>query len=160
MWLIFFSSLIIVSSLVIFFSGSPYFALFGVLLQALAFSMFLCFYGFPFFGLLIVLIYVGGMLIVFLFSTILCAERFPEIKGFELFIFWFGLSFLFCPLIGSWEPSLLGFSYTAISSELELGEIFGLLGIFTFLVALVLLLALIVVLSLGFEHTKLSLRKL
>jgi NADH-quinone oxidoreductase subunit J len=72
------TSLLIGGRAIVLFRRSPYFGIFGVLVQALGFSGLLCFFGAPFFGLLLVLVYVGGMLVVFLFSTVLSAERYPE----------------------------------------------------------------------------------
>ena len=79
-------SLIIFGGLIILFRGSPYFGLFGVLVQSLGYSIYLFFGELPFFGLLVILVYVGGMLVVFLFSTILSAERYPGSRWVEFVV--------------------------------------------------------------------------
>nr|YP_009680570.1 NADH dehydrogenase subunit 6 [Ophioplocus japonicus]QDH07344.1 NADH dehydrogenase subunit 6 [Ophioplocus japonicus] len=147
--------------LLLVFSSSPFFGVFGILVQALSFSILLCLYGSPFFGLLVILIYIGGMMVVFLFSTILSAERYPSIGVWEAFLFWFGLGVLICPLVCSWKVSLESMGFLALELEAgSFGEIFGSLSVFTCLVAVVLLVALMVVLTFGFEHSRGSLRKL
>nr|UKG23817.1 NADH dehydrogenase subunit 6 [Asteroschema tubiferum] len=153
-------SFLVGGSLMVLWSRSPYYSVFGVLLQSLGYSLFLGFSEFPFFGLIILLVYVGGMLVVFLFSTVLSAERYPSSSFLEMFVFWLGLSLLSFPNLFLWFPSSFKFSFFTLSKESEMGEIMGNFGMVTCLVAIVLLVALMVVFSLCFEHGRESLRKL
>nr|YP_009730161.1 NADH dehydrogenase subunit 6 [Amphiura sinicola]QHT54217.1 NADH dehydrogenase subunit 6 [Amphiura sinicola] len=141
-------------------SRSPYFGIFGVLLQSLGYSGICCLLGASFFGLLIVLVYIGGMMVVFLFSTILSAERHPSSSWLSSLIN-FLLLLTISPFLWTYSGTL-NFPLTLVSlnSESVLGEVFGLFGLFTLLVGIILLWALIVVLLFGFEHSRNSLRKL
>jgi uncharacterized protein (DUF58 family) len=58
----------------------------GNLPQVLGLTYFLCFFGVLFIVLLLALVCVGGMLVVFLFFTVLSAERYPELRGEEAFL--------------------------------------------------------------------------
>lgn len=90
---------VVLGSMVILFSISPYFGIFGVLLQSVRLSGLLCFFGSPLISLLLIVIYIGGMLVVFLFSRVLCAEPYPEIDGFKVALCFLGLFILVFPLI-------------------------------------------------------------
>ena len=90
---------LLVGSIILLFRGSPYFGLFGVLLQSIGFSLYFFLLGLPFFGLLVILVYVGGMLVVFLFSTILSAERYPGSRWREFLIFSFLIILLVTPRV-------------------------------------------------------------
>nr|YP_010120069.1 NADH dehydrogenase subunit 6 [Amphioplus laevis]QRC36800.1 NADH dehydrogenase subunit 6 [Amphioplus laevis] len=159
MLMLFISSLIL-GGLVVFSARSPYYGIFGILLQAISFSGLFCIFGFPFFGLLMILIYVGGMLIIFLFSTVLSAERYPESGWLEVVFFWVSFSLLSYPLVDSWGGELNSLSSLGLGNEAGLGEVFSLFGSLTVLVVVVLLVALMVVLAFGFENSEESLRKL
>merc|ERR1719474_978481 len=76
-------------------------------LQAVRLSGLLCFFGCPMIGLLLVVIYIGGMLVVFLFSSVLCAEPYPEIQGLKVVVCFLGLFILISPLVTSWDPEIL-----------------------------------------------------
>nr|YP_011015310.1 NADH dehydrogenase subunit 6 [Stegophiura sladeni]UFQ25373.1 NADH dehydrogenase subunit 6 [Stegophiura sladeni] len=154
------TGIILVGGLVLMFSGSPYYGLFGILVQSVGFSLFLFLWGLPFFSLLLVLIYIGGMMVVFLFSTILSAERFPGFSWVEVFIFFWGLLVLVLPNNYVWHFGDLGYSMSSLCSELGFSGVFGDLGVVTCLIAYILLVALVIVLVLAFEHGQLSLRKL
>ena len=153
--------LIIGGKCVVFFRRSPFFGIFGVLVQALAFACLLCLYACPFFGLLLILVYIGGMLIIFLFSTILRAERYPESGWKETLIFWVGLCMVVLPVVFSWEVTLdlLKREERGRHSYL-LGKVLVEFSFFTIIVVIILLIALIVVLKFCFEHTQRALRKL
>nr|UEP17959.1 NADH dehydrogenase subunit 6 [Ophiocreas oedipus] len=153
-------SFLVGGSLMVLWSRSPYYSVFGVLIQSLSYSIFLCLSGFPFFGLILLLVYVGGMLVVFLFSTVLSAERYPSSSFLEAVAFWLGVSLLSFPYLFLWFPRSFSFSLFSLSSECEMGEIMGNFGSVTCLVAIILLVALMVVFSLCFEHGQGSLRKL
>nr|YP_009545879.1 NADH dehydrogenase subunit 6 [Ophioplinthus brevirima]AYO99671.1 NADH dehydrogenase subunit 6 [Ophioplinthus brevirima] len=152
--------MVLFGGLVLVFSGSPYYGLFGVLIQSVGFSLYLFLWGLPFFSLLLVLIYIGGMLIVFLFSTILSAERFPGSSWVEVLVFLLGGLALLIPVSYSWHFGDLLVSLCSLTSELGFLGVFGDLWVVTCLVALILLLALVVVLVVAFEHGKVSLRSL
>ena len=143
------------------FSHSPFFGVFGVLLHALGHSGLLCLLGVPFFSLLTIVIYVGGMLIVFLFSTVLSAERYPEFDFFLFCMCFLGLFLLRFPLVGG---SSYGVSKAESFAGLVLTEGFfrqyACFGSITCLVGVVLLMALVAVLEFGFEHSRGALRKL
>lgn len=142
------------------FSISPYFGIFGVLLQSISLARFLCYLGCPLFGLLIIIIYVGGMMVVFLFSTILCAEPYPELYFVEAVVFGFGVYFLVYPFVFFWFPREKLHRFLGLSRELGLSSLFTSYGGLTCFVAILLLVSLVVVLVLGFEHSRGRLRKL
>nr|YP_009545832.1 NADH dehydrogenase subunit 6 [Gorgonocephalus chilensis]AYO99624.1 NADH dehydrogenase subunit 6 [Gorgonocephalus chilensis] len=152
--------MVIGGSLIVLWSSSPYYGVLGVLLQSLGYSLFLCFFGFPFFGLIFLLVYVGGMLIVFLFSTVLSAERYPSSSVLEMLFFLLASNLLILPYLELWFPIVLKFSMITLSVENQLGEIMGFLGGLTCLIAIILLVSLMVVFSLCFEHECANLRKL
>jgi NADH:ubiquinone oxidoreductase subunit 6 (subunit J) len=110
---------------------------------------------------LLVLVYIGGMLIIFLFSTVLRAERYPESGWQEFMIFWPIVCLLSYPFLKmTWAVKERGVSQVVLIKESGLGTVFGDFGIYTCVVAFILLVALIVVLVLGFEHGRETLRKL
>lgn len=153
-------TLILLGSLILVFRGSPYFGLFGVLIQSIGFSLYLFLCGLPFFSLLIVLVYIGGMMIVFLFSTILSAERYPGSSWREFLIFSLCLILIITPIISLWYPRGFFLSKVSLRSELGYREVFKNLGTITCIIAFILLISLVVVLVIGFEHRQRSLRKL
>jgi len=146
--------------LLLVFSHSPFFRVFGVLLHALSHGSLLCLLGLPFFGLLMLIVYVGGMLVVFLFSTVLSAERYPEFDLGVFFVFFFGGFILSLPLLG-WVSGL-GRGETFVGLVLTEGFVgqYGCFGYMTCVVGVILLMGLIVVLEFGFEHSRGALRKL
>jgi len=151
---------IILGGRIVLFRQSPYFGIFGVLIQALSLARLLSLFGFPFFALLLVLIYVGGMLIIFLFSTVLSAERYPSSGWEQILVFSFILRLCAFPIISCWAPSLEALSRLTLYSENILGVAFGPFGYITLLVVYILLIALVVVLYFGFEHSRESIRKI
>ena len=146
--------------LLLIFSYSPFFGVFGVLLHSIAHACLLCLLGVPFFALLMVVVYVGGMLIVFLFSTVLSAERYPEFDYVLFLVFLRGRFVLTLPFLS--ETS--GVRKRERLRSLVLTEGFtsqySSFALLTCLVGLILLVALVVVLEFGFEHSRGCLRKL
>nr|UPP55914.1 NADH dehydrogenase subunit 6 [Brisinga sp. SS-2022] len=79
--------LMLLGSTFVFYSLSPYYGALGLLIVAVA-SCFLCsLINLSFVALVLLLIYVGGMLVVFVYSTALSAERYPMISNIkEVFV--------------------------------------------------------------------------
>nr|YP_003457199.1 NADH dehydrogenase subunit 6 [Astrospartus mediterraneus]CBH40160.1 NADH dehydrogenase subunit 6 [Astrospartus mediterraneus] len=151
---------IISGSVIVLWSSSPYYSVLGVLLQSLGYCFFLCFFGFPFFGLIFLLVYVGGMMVVFLFSTVLSAERYLNSSILEVLFFLFSFNIIILPYLEFLFPWIYGFSFLSLSKEIQVCELMGSLMFLTCLVAFILFVSLLVVFSLCFEHGRVSLRKL
>nr|QEZ90473.1 NADH dehydrogenase subunit 6 [Archaster typicus] len=89
-------------STLVFYSLSPYYGALGLVMVSIS-GCFLCaLFGFSFVAMVLVLIYMGGMLVVFVYSTAISAERYPVVGGIgEVFVLsllvvsWVFLSFNF-----------------------------------------------------------------
>nr|YP_010700929.1 NADH dehydrogenase subunit 6 [Ctenodiscus crispatus]WCI21144.1 NADH dehydrogenase subunit 6 [Ctenodiscus crispatus] len=71
----------IFGSTLVFYSISPYYGALGLVLVALAGCIFSSLLGLSFIALVLVLIYMGGMLVVFVYSTAISAERYPVVSN-------------------------------------------------------------------------------
>nr|YP_009542028.1 NADH dehydrogenase subunit 6 [Freyastera benthophila]AYR06728.1 NADH dehydrogenase subunit 6 [Freyastera benthophila] len=103
--------LMFLGSTFVFYSLSPYYGALGLVLVAVS-GCFLCsLMGLSFMALILLLIYIGGMLVVFVYSTALSAERYPVISNFKevillccILILWvfFGFDLLLDGIILGW----------------------------------------------------------
>nr|ACU00324.1 NADH dehydrogenase subunit 6 [Pseudobranchus axanthus] len=60
---------------------SPYFAAFGLVLSAVSSCLVLVYLGISFLSLVLMLVYLGGMLVVFAYSSSLAADLYPKAWG-------------------------------------------------------------------------------
>lgn len=60
---------------------SPYFAAFGLILASISGCCLLIDFGVSFLSLILLLIYLGGIMVVFAYSASLAAEPYPEAWG-------------------------------------------------------------------------------
>nr|AJE61455.1 NADH dehydrogenase subunit 6 [Batrachuperus pinchonii] len=89
---------------------SPYFAALGLVLAAVCGCWVLVELGMPFLSLVLLLIYLGGMLVVFAYSASLAAEPYPEAWGsWSVFVY---IMFYFLMII-------LGFIFFNCNISLE-----------------------------------------
>ena len=65
----------------VFYRLSPYYGALGLVLVALSGCIISGLLGVSFMALILVLIYMGGMLVVFVYSTVISAERYPVVRG-------------------------------------------------------------------------------
>ena len=65
----------------VFYRLSPYYGALGLVLVALSGCMMIGLLGVSFMALVLILVYMGGMLIVFVYSTAISAERYPMVRG-------------------------------------------------------------------------------
>nr|YP_097152.1 NADH dehydrogenase subunit 6 [Thorius n. sp. RLM-2004]AAU20589.1 NADH dehydrogenase subunit 6 [Thorius n. sp. RLM-2004] len=72
---------LIVGLIAVASNPSPYFAAFGLVLGAVCGCCILVDFGVSFLSLILLLIYLGGMLVVFAYSASLAAEPYPEAWG-------------------------------------------------------------------------------
>lgn len=64
-----------------FYSLSPYYGALGLVIVAIGGCVLLRLLGLSFMALILLLMYLGGMLVVFVYSTALSAERYPVISN-------------------------------------------------------------------------------
>nr|YP_003457266.1 NADH dehydrogenase subunit 6 [Holothuria forskali]CBH40175.1 NADH dehydrogenase subunit 6 [Holothuria forskali] len=79
--------LLLFGSTLVFYSLSPYYAALGLVLTSLFGCVVLSCLGLSFMALLLLLIYMGGMMVVFVYSSALSADRYPVVSNLgEVFI--------------------------------------------------------------------------
>lgn len=64
----------------VFYRLSPYYGALGLVVVAVSGCALCSLIGMSFMALVLLLIYMGGMLVVFVYSTALSAERYPMIR--------------------------------------------------------------------------------
>ena len=76
-----------------FYRLSPYYSALGLVLVSVSGCVVLRLLGTSFLALTLLIVYMGGMLVVFAYSSAISAERFPQVRNLREVI---GLSFLLC----------------------------------------------------------------
>nr|QFS00174.1 NADH dehydrogenase subunit 6 [Sinaechinocyamus mai] len=135
----------LIGSTLVFYSLSPYYSALGLVIVSVSGCIVLSLLGGAFIAMILLLVYMGGMLVVFAYSSAISADRFPAVSNISEVI---GLSFLF----GSWVTlsfdNFQDFSNdlcSVVSGESLLGGgsfyneggVLVILGVFVLLVALV-----------------------
>ncbi len=67
----------------VFYSLSPYYGALGLVVVSMSGCVLCSLVGLSFMALVLLLIYVGGMLVVFVYSRALSAERYPVVRKFK-----------------------------------------------------------------------------
>nr|YP_009917946.1 NADH dehydrogenase subunit 6 [Echinothrix calamaris]QLM01981.1 NADH dehydrogenase subunit 6 [Echinothrix calamaris] len=135
----------LMGSVLVFYSLSPYYSALGLVLVSVSGCVVLGLLGASFLALTLLIVYMGGMLVVFAYSSAISAERFPLVNNLGEVI---GLSFLLCSWVFvSFENLQDGYTLNAgiCSSEVLLGggTFYGfggslvIVGVFVLLIALV-----------------------
>nr|YP_009110247.1 NADH dehydrogenase subunit 6 [Aphelasterias japonica]AIW65068.1 NADH dehydrogenase subunit 6 [Aphelasterias japonica] len=90
----------LLGSTLVFYSLSPYYGALGLVIVAMAGCVLCSLVGLSFMALVLLLIYVGGMLVVFVYSSALSAERYPVVSNikevlvlFFILVLWISLNF-------------------------------------------------------------------
>nr|WFD61127.1 NADH dehydrogenase subunit 6 [Ptilometra sp. DH-R] len=73
--------IILFGSSLVFYSISPYFSALGLVTVSISGCLLLSHLGISFLALILLLVYMGGMLIVFIYSSALTNDRFPTISN-------------------------------------------------------------------------------
>nr|YP_097204.1 NADH dehydrogenase subunit 6 [Batrachoseps attenuatus]AAU20641.1 NADH dehydrogenase subunit 6 [Batrachoseps attenuatus] len=147
---------------------SPYYAAFGLVLGAVCGCWILVDFGISFLSLVLLLIYLGGMMVVFAYSASLAAEPYPEAWGnwsVLIYVFLYIFSMIICFLMfdvssgleGLFSDTGVGLSVT-IDNSVGVGEMYELGAMFLILSGWALLLTLFVVLEITRGMSRGSLR--
>nr|WFD61112.1 NADH dehydrogenase subunit 6 [Capillaster sp. DH-Y2] len=155
---------ILLGTSLVFYSMSPYFSALGLVIVSISSCILLSQNGLNFLALILLLVYMGGMLIVFIYSSALSAERFPTIINNVNEII---LLFLF---IISWTIILFNNSNWNITNNSNITNIVSIEGssylfspnffLFFIFTTYILLITLIAVLNISQETESLTLRAL
>nr|QAU54047.1 NADH dehydrogenase subunit 6 [Aquilonastra batheri] len=152
--MIFYAVLVLMffGSTLVFYSLSPYYGALGLVIVALSGCLLCSLLGFSFVALVMILIYVGGMLVVFVYSTAISAERYPMVSNLNevlflsvLVMFWGFFSFesLVNVNVSSW-------CFEGNSDLVGVSELYNEMGWYLLIGGYVLLIALIVALMITY----------
>ena len=136
----------------VFYSLSPYYGALGLVIVALRGCVISGFLGFSFIALVLILIYMGGMLVVFVYSTAISAERYPIVSKFkEIFILVMLISvWIFIRFDTFLKVDLVGWETLVNLDFIGSRELFKEMGWYLIIGAYILLVALIVALVLTY----------
>nr|YP_009971639.1 NADH dehydrogenase subunit 6 [Colochirus quadrangularis]QNG57234.1 NADH dehydrogenase subunit 6 [Colochirus quadrangularis]QQY85582.1 NADH dehydrogenase subunit 6 [Colochirus quadrangularis] len=152
---------LLLGSTLVFYSISPYYAALGLVVFSLFGCIVLGLCGVSFFALVLLLVYMGGMLVVFIYSSALSADRYPSFNNFWEIILLFLVLVLWVFFV--FEDFLEAGEFIGFTSILDLdclGELYSYGGLYVLFAGLILLVVLIVALIISFESTGVSLRAL
>ena len=129
----------------VFYSLSPYYSALGLVVVSVSGCSVLSLLGGSFIALVLLLVYMGGMLVVFAYSSAISAERFPSIKnlrevvGLSVFLSsWVFLSFdNFHDLRKTFGCIVSGESLVGRRTFYNDGGLLVIVGVFVLLIALV-----------------------
>ena len=135
----------LVGRTLVFYSLSPYYSALGLVVVSVSGCVILGVLGGSFVALVLLLVYMGGMLVVFAYSSAISAERFPsvskfrEVVGLSLFFStWVFLSFdKFQEASNSFFQFVGGERLLGRRTFYKEGGILAILGVFILLIALV-----------------------
>nr|QQY85593.1 NADH dehydrogenase subunit 6 [Holothuria spinifera] len=151
--------LLLFGSTLVFYSLSPYYAALGLVLTSLFGCVVLSSLGLSFLALLLLLIYMGGMMVVFVYSSALSADRYPVVSNLgEVFIIFFLLSvWVFLIFEDLFELGLEGVVVLSLSDLNSLSGLYGVGGFYLLVggVALLVVLVVALVVSWGIESSSL-----
>jgi len=157
----FFLLLLLFGRTLVFYRLSPKYSALGLVVRSMFGCIVLGFCGISFLALVLLLIYMGGMLVVFIYSRALSADLYPTIKNFgEVLILFFLMS---CWVIFIFEDFLdSGFTrgFIGLRDLLCLGELYSLGWIYILIGGLVLFVVLVVALVISYDYSEVSLRAL
>nr|YP_009128911.1 NADH dehydrogenase subunit 6 [Apostichopus californicus]AJT35520.1 NADH dehydrogenase subunit 6 [Apostichopus californicus] len=157
-----FMLLLLLGSTLVFYSLSPYYAALGLMISSLFGCVVLTSLGLTFLALLLLLIYMGGMLVVFVYSSALSADRYPMVSNlgevillFLLLSFW--VLFIFEDFL---ESSTLFKLLSPLNDLSSLSVLYDCGGAYLLIGGLALLVVLIVALVVSYGSSLLALRAL
>nr|YP_009558635.1 NADH dehydrogenase subunit 6 [Benthodytes marianensis]AZZ06736.1 NADH dehydrogenase subunit 6 [Benthodytes marianensis] len=153
---------LLLGSTLVFYSLSPYYAAVGLVITAFFGCITLSVIGLSFIALLFFLIYMGGMLVVFIYSSALSAERFPKVSNLVDVITLFILITLW--IFAVYEPFMeMNLTLNTFNVHSDLNALSGLYsegGIYLLWGGLALLVILVVVLILSLGESVTTLRSI
>nr|YP_010156070.1 NADH dehydrogenase subunit 6 [Actinopyga lecanora]QQY85567.1 NADH dehydrogenase subunit 6 [Actinopyga lecanora]QWE50463.1 NADH dehydrogenase subunit 6 [Actinopyga lecanora] len=154
--------LLLLGSTLVFYSLSPYYAALGLVLTSLFGCIILSCLGLSFLALLLLLIYMGGMMVVFVYSSALSADRYPIVSNLgEVFVIFFLLSaWVFFIFEDLFEFSLSNNSLVGCNDLSSLSILYDSAGSYLILGGVALLVVLVVALIVSWGYDYSSLRSL
>nr|QUL61393.1 NADH dehydrogenase subunit 6 [Actinopyga echinites] len=154
--------LLLFGSTLVFYSLSPYYAALGLVLTSLFGCVILSCLGLSFLALLLLLVYMGGMMVVFVYSSALSADRYPVVSNLaEVFIIFIVLSiWVFFIFEDFFEFGFISNGLISCSDFSSLSVLYGLAGSYLVLGGVALLVVLVVALVVSWGHDYSSLRSL
>nr|YP_010925345.1 NADH dehydrogenase subunit 6 [Leptychaster arcticus]WKD83338.1 NADH dehydrogenase subunit 6 [Leptychaster arcticus] len=115
----------------VFYSLSPYYGALGLVFVALSGCILVGLIGVSFMALVLILIYMGGMLVVFVYSTAISAERYPLVSSNFKEVFSLGFLVVIWVFVG-YDPFLTNniSEWTSLSGSglLESSNLYGEFG--------------------------------